>query len=118
MMPTHRYRIRPVSSARTSLFIAIVSLFVLTGYGFDLFGDCCAHHEQAQVEHGKSAPNDQPPGGGEGCQCLCHQIVTPVTPEPEWVADAVFISADLVAPPDEFPPDAAPLGIDYPPQLA
>ena len=103
---------------RSSLFIAIVSLLVLTGYGFDLFCDCCAHREPGQAEHGKSAPNDQNSGDGDGCQCICHQIVTPLTPEPMRVAEAAFVPSDFVAHADEFPPDAVPRGIDYPPQLA
>ncbi len=103
---------------RSSLFIAIVSLLVLTGYGFDLFGECCTHDVQGQAEHGKSSPNEQAPGGGDGCQCICHQIITPLTPEPLRVADAVLVASDFVAHADEFPPDAVPRGIDYPPQLA
>ena len=107
---------------RSSFYIAIVSLFVLTGYGSDLFGDCCAHHEHAQVEHGEeqggSAPHDQTPSSGEACQCICHMIITPLMPEPVWVADAAFVQADFMAARDEFPPDAEPQGIDIPPQLA
>ena len=103
---------------RSSLFIAIVSLLVLTGYGFDLFGDCCGHREPGQAEHGKSAPNDQTPGSGDGCQCVCHQIITPLMSEPLRIVDAVLVASDFVAHADEFPPDAVPRGIDYPPQLA
>ena len=103
---------------RSHLFIAIVSLLVVTGYGFDLFDDCCAQQEQAQVEHGKAAPKNQKPGNGNGCQCICHQITTPLSPSPIQLVHAVFVPADFVAHPDEFPPDAVPLGIDYPPQLA
>ena len=103
---------------RSSLFIAIVSLLVLMGYGFDLFGDCCGHREPGQAEHGKSAPNDQTPGGGDSCQCICHQIVTPLTPEPLRVADVAFVPSSFVAHADECPPDAVPRGIDDPPQLA
>ena len=74
---------------RSHLFIAIVSLFVLTAYGFDLFDGCCARQEKAQAENGKSAPKNQTPGSSDGCQCICHQLTT-----------------------------AVPLGIDYLPQLA
>ena len=107
-----------MSRLRSSLFIAIVSLFVLTGYGFDLFGDCCSHHQQSPVEHGKSVPDEQTPVKDDGCQCICHQIISPLTTEPVRVADAGFTPASFVAHPDEFPPDAVPVGIDYPPQLA
>ena len=109
-----------MSCLRSHLFIAIVSLLVLTGYGFDLFDDCCARQEQAQTEHGKPAPKNQTPGNsnGNGCQCICHQVITPLSTEPIRVADMAFVPAGFVAHPDEFPPDAVPLGIDYPPQLA
>ena len=103
---------------RSNLIIAIVSLFVLTGYGFDLFGDCCSHPEQAQVEHGNSGPKGQPSGSGDGCQCVCHQVIIPLSLDPMRVAFADVVSTDFVAHADEFPPDAVPLGIDYPPQLA
>ena len=109
---------RPVSFLRSHLFVVIVSLLVATGYGFDLFGDCCGHREPAQAEHGKSVPKDKTPGGGDSCQCICHQIVTPLTPEPLRVADVAFVPSPFVAHADEFPPDAVPRGIDYPPQLA
>ena len=67
---------------------------------------------------GQSAPNDQTPDGEDDCQCLCQKIVTPLTVAPTQVADALFVPAAFVAHADEFPPDAVPLGIDYPPQLA
>ena len=107
-----------MSFLRSKFFLAIVSLFVLTGYSLDLFADCCTHREQGQTENGKSAPNDQTPGGGDGCQCICHQIIDPLTPGPTRVADAAFTPLDFVAHADEFPPDAVPLGIEHPPQIA
>ena len=107
-----------MSQIRSSLFIAIVSLFVLAGYGFDLLGDCCEQPKQVQVESGKAAPSKQAPTQGNDCKCICHQIVSPLTTEPLRVSDGVFVIADLVAHADEFPPDAVPIGIEYPPQLA
>ena len=98
---------------RSNLFIAIVSLFVLTGYAQDVFGECCAHDKQEQTQHGKTTP-----GKADDCQCLCHQIISHWNVEPVRVAAAVLVTAEFVAHPDEFPPDAVPLGIDYPPQLA
>lgn len=103
---------------RSSFYIAIVSLFVLTGYGSDLFGDCGAHHGHDPAEHHEPAPQDETPGGGDGCQCICHMPATPLTPDPVAVAAAVFVETDFAALRDEFPPDAVPLGIEYPPQLA
>ena len=116
--PARLLPVRFLRHLRSNLFIAIVSLLVLTGYGFDLFDVCCARQEQRQVEHGKAAPKNQTPGNSNGCQCICHQITTPLTPEPVRLVHAVFVPADFVAHPDEFPPYAVPLDIDYPPQLA
>ena len=103
-----------MSFLRSSLFIAIVSLLVLTGYGLDALGDCCAHHEpQGSAEHGENAP-----GTGDDCQCLCHQAISPFAVESVRLADRVFMPATFLALAEEFPPDAVPLGIDHPPQLA
>ncbi|MEP6673462.1 MAG: hypothetical protein ABJF10_30220 [Chthoniobacter sp.] len=107
-----------MSLLRSSLFIAIVSLFVLTGYGFDLFGDCCGSEKQVQTQSGKTAPGKKAPGKSDDCQCICHQIISHSSVEPMRVAAVLIVTAEFVAHPDEFPPDAVPLGIDYPPQLA
>ena len=98
---------------RSSLFIAIVSLFVLTGYARDVFGECRAHHAEARTEHGGKTS-----GKPDDCQCLCHQIISPLTPEPVGAVAAVQLPETFLAHPDEFPPDAVPRGIDVPPQLA
>ena len=103
----------PLNRLRSNLLIAIVSLFVLTGYGLEVFGECCSHREgQGQAEHHEKAP-----GQGDDCQCLCHQIISPIATEPLAVAVAVFTLGNLVAHADEFPPDAVPLGIEHPPQI-
>ena len=102
-----------LSFLRSNLFIAIVSLFVLTGYGLEVFGECCSHREpQGQAEHHEKAP-----GNGDNCQCLCHQTISPISTAPLVVAAAVFTLGNLVAHADEFPPDAVPLGIEHPPQI-
>ena len=103
----------PLNRLRSHLFIAIVSLFVLTGYGYDLFGDCCAREKQVQTQSGKTAP-----GKADDCQCICHQIISHSSEEPVRVVAVLIVTSEFVAHPDEFPPDAVPLGIDYPPQLA
>ena len=107
-----------MSFLRFNLFIAIVSLFVLTGYGFDLFGDCCAWEKQVQTQSGKTAPDEKAPGKSDDCQCVCHQIISHSGVEPVRVAAVLIVTVEFVAHPDEFPPDTVPLGIDYPPQLA
>ena len=107
-----------MSRLRSSFIIAIVSLLVFAGYGFNLFGECCDHQEQAQVELGKALPDKTAPTDGDDCLCNCHQIASPISVEPLRVSDASFVVADLVGHPDEIPPDAVPIGIEYPPQLA
>lgn len=96
----------------------MMSLFVLTGYGVDLFGDCCGHETTAPIEHGRSHNDAHPQKKDEGCQCICHQIVPPISFEPVRVAGALPAPMDYVARPDQIPPDVVPLGIDHPPQLA
>ena len=98
--------------------MAIVSVFVLTACAVDVFGDCCGRDESAQAEHCDCAPKDQAPDNGDDCQCFCHVILTPLTAGPVWAAHAVFVPVEFVAQTDEFPPDAVPLGIDHPPQIA
>lgn len=103
---------------RSSLFIAVVSLFVLTGFGYDVFGDCCGDHPAKQTEHAKSVTQKQAPSSGNDCHCLCHQVISHFTGEPVRVAAAILVPATFVPHADEFPPDAVPVGIDHPPQLA
>ena len=103
---------------RSSLFIAVVSLFVLTGFAYDIFDDCCGPAQEEQKDHGQTSPGEKAPGQSDGCQCVCHQIISHSGAEPVRVAAAEFVPAGYVLHADEFPPDAEPLGIDYPPQLA
>ena len=98
--------------------MAIVSVFVLTACAVDVLGDCCARDESAQAEHCDCTPGEQAPDSGDDCQCFCHVVLPPVMTGPVWVADAVFVLTDFVVQTDEFPPDAVPLGIDHPPQIA
>jgi hypothetical protein len=102
---------------RSSLFIAIVSLFVVTGYGWDVLDYGC--DDQVQMDHakgqpGKKAPEPQKDGG----KCICHQVFTGPEAHCLTVVPRVFAPTEYVGHTDEFPPDAVPLGIDYPPQLA
>ncbi len=104
---------------RSKLFIAIVSLFVLTGYGFDVLDYNCDDTNQVQMDHAKGQPGKKAPRQqNEGGKCICHQIFTGVEVQGLSVVPRMFAPADYVGHTDEFPPDAVPLGIDYPPQLA
>ncbi len=107
-----------VSHFRATLFIAIVSLFVLTGYASDVLDYGCAGEKQEQAAQSKTSSGTSAPVKSDDCQCLCHQIFIAHAAHPLSVAPAVLIPADFVVHGDEFPPDAVPLGIDYPPQLA
>ena len=106
-----------MSFLRSSLFIAIVSLSVLAGYGYDLLGDCCRDGIAQQTECLKDAPNHKAPGVGNDCQCLCHQVISHLTSEPPRIARAIRVPTIFAREADEFPPDSVPVGIDHPPQL-
>jgi hypothetical protein len=96
--------------------MAIVSLFVLTGYAFDVLDYDCHGEQQEQTTQshsGKDAPADK-----DGCQCLCHQIFTIQMTAPVCVPCDAPRNLDYLALRDEIPPDAVPLGIDHPPQIA
>ena len=103
---------------RSNLIVAIVSLLVLTGYGFDVLDYCCDDGNQEQVGHAQSHSGKKAPQGKNETKCICHQIFSGSEVEPVRVAPSVQTSTDSVGYVDEFPPDAVPLGIDYPPQLA
>lgn len=104
---------------RSSLFVAIVSLFVATGYGRDVLDYHChdGRPEQSHTEegdhHGEKAGDD-----GGGCQCLCHQMFTTHAAEAVRVGCVAVVSTEFVGSAVEFPPEALPVGIDHPPQLA
>lgn len=110
------YGWRRVALLRSSFFIAIVSLFVLTGYSLQAFADCCTHEER-QAQHAQSGTQKKAPSESNHCQCLCHQVISHVTSEPLRIAATALLEQGLMAQRDEFPPDALPVGIDYPPQL-
>jgi hypothetical protein len=103
----------PVNFFRANLFVAIVSVFVLTGYAHAAIDRCGASGNHGHAEHGESAPVKD-----SGCECPCHQIATNAlsksvsAPMPSLALQSLRFSTD------EFPPDAVPPGIDHPPQLA
>lgn len=110
---------RDVGILRSSLFALIVSLLLATGYGFDLFADCCTHSQtHSQQQKGPGASSDKAPVQDDSCQCICHQTVAPGVGLQPVTATVTLVPSTLPAFADEIPPDAVPLGIDYPPQLA
>ena len=107
-----------MSYLRSSLFIAIVSLFVLTGYAWDVLDYCCEDESQVQVDHAKSHSGKKAPEKKNSWKCICHQIFSGPEVELVRVDPRVPTPTDYIGHPDEAPPEAVPLGIDYPPQLA
>ena len=76
-------------------------------------GDCCTHHVEAEMDHGGKAA-----GKSDDCQCLCHQVISHLTGAPVRAVVGALVPMMLTMAPDEFPPDAVPIGIEVPPQLA
>lgn len=101
-----------MSFLRSPFLGLIVSLVLLAGYAGEVAGDCCAHAEDEQAEHGKAG------AGNDDCQCICHQALSPCTVVPVSVAAVLMKPSRFLPRRDEFPPDSLPLGIEYPPQLA
>ena len=102
-----------LSLLRSKLFVAIVSLFVLTGYAHAVSGRCCADAKPGQIQHGK-------PGSTKNhrCQGLCHQIFSNDSAEPVLLPVVALVSQARVCPGKRFLPDTEPQRIDHPPQLA
>jgi hypothetical protein len=104
---------RFVTLLRSSLLISLVSLLVFSGYASEFFCDCHHEHGQEMTEHGQPSP-----ANGDGCQCVCHQAVSDVLIAPPQTEAAVCTVQAVIRHADEFPPDAVPLGIEHPPQIA
>ena len=102
-----------MKALRSTLLIAIVSLFVLTGYAYAVMDKCCDAKQTERAAH------DQPISAeDDGCPCLCHMAFSNVVAMPVRVPVPVLILQSFGLPAGEFPPDTEPQGIDYPPQLA
>ncbi len=95
-----------------------VALLVAAGYGWSLSGQCCLGERGAQTAQIEGAYSDESPAQDDGCQCVCHQIVFHGAVEIVKVAGLVRLSEDAPAVADEVAPDALPLGIEHPPQVA
>ena len=95
----------------------LVALFVLTSYGWSLSGQCCADEGRVAALQVTVAGAEQSPAADDGCQCVCHQILSQPFTEPVKAVGLAMRSERAPAVVDEVPPDAMPLGIEYPPQL-
>jgi hypothetical protein len=98
--------------------MAIVSVFVITAYALDVFHYDCHGEQQEQTTHDHAPSGKDAPAEKGGCQCLCHQIFTIQMAAPASIPCDAPRNADYLVLRDEFPPDAVPLGIDHPPQIA
>ena len=98
---------------RSKILIVIASVCILAGYAHAVIDRCCDDRQTECAGHGKSAPVED-----DGCQCLCHKIFSDDSPTPARVPVVAVVLQPVRWPAAEFPPDAVPLGIDYPPQLA
>ena len=109
---------RPVRLFHSNLLIAILSLFVFTGFTHDVLGSCCEGKKQELAAQGQTTPGKNIPAQNNNCQCLCHQFFTAHAVTALSAAPVICAPANFVAHADEFPPDAVPVGIEVPPQLA
>jgi len=107
-----------VAFLRSSFLLPFVCLLVLTGYTVQLFDDCCESRASAKVEQVKASKEQKQPDESHHCECLCHQIFTASGSTSVTVTRADLVAVELLVCVNEFPPDALPLGIDYPPQLS
>lgn len=107
-----------LSFLRSSIFLALLSLFVLTAYGSEVLGDCCHQAQQEQLQNGEPGDGSAPAGGTAGCECSCHTgFAAPLVERMGAPAVEPGVRERFVIR-DEIPPETVPLGIDHPPQLA
>jgi hypothetical protein len=91
----------------------IVALLACGGYAYELSAHLLPHGENAVV-HEHSAPD-----GNSGCHhCTCHCPPTAVVTFDALAAMRAPICVGDAAAVRAFVPEAIPLGIDHPPQLA
>jgi hypothetical protein len=107
-----------VAFLRSSLFALLVCLFVLTGYSAQAFELCCARTGREQTQQTKASAMQSIPDDAHDCQCPCHQVLVDPISKPLQVIGASIVSVESLISGNQFPPDALPLGIEYPPQLS
>ncbi len=106
MLPT-------VSFLRTRVFAILFALLTLGGYGYEI----CAHampEPESSVEHQHSLPSDQ----GACHHCTCHCSPTVMANVERLLTIQPRMLAGYAVDRGQFAPDAVPIGIDHPPQLA
>lgn len=102
-----------VNFLRSKLFVALISLSLLVGFGHETFGDCHRLNGQDQMLQSEgSSPLD-----GEDCECVCHQFTPAQAIVPLQLGDASFCELSFTNT-DECALDGVPQGIDHPPRLS
>jgi hypothetical protein len=98
----------------------LLTLIVLTppisGQGVACADECGDARQQTVIQHengGGMVPSELP----HDCKCVCHHPASLVADNPVEFSCATPEPLMLSGHPDEFPPDAVPVGIDHPPQL-
>lgn len=107
---------------RTPLILAILAALVLCGYTANV-ADCYLTANTTESQHAACGDHHESEGSSESnacqtaCQCVCHSgyALEPVF-QVQVSTEAAAIGA-YALPTGQFPPDAVPLGIDYPPQI-
>ncbi|MDQ3621820.1 MAG: hypothetical protein M3463_04925 [Verrucomicrobiota bacterium] len=99
---------------RSRIFSILVVALLFAGYSEFVLG-CCDHEPAAAVsEPGEPSHSHS---DEQGCHCVCHQTFVNDLTSPALIGrllEAELVFAELA----DVPPDAIPLGIDHPPQIA
>ena len=103
----------PVRFLRTRLFAVLIALLVLGGYAREVYAHAMPRHEN-NAEHQHSDSDEK-----GGCHhCTCHFSSGMVVSSDRVVGFQVPTCVGYVVTPGEDAPEAVPVGIDHPPQLA
>jgi hypothetical protein len=102
-----------VSFLRTRVFAILIALLTLGGYGYELYAHAAPKCEST-AEHQHS--NSDEKGGCHHCTCHCSPPVMANIDRVVAFQAPTFVG--YAATRGEILPDAVPVGIDHPPQLA
>ena len=102
-----------MSFLRTRVFSILIALLTLGGCGYELYAHAAPRHEEtAEHQHSDSEEN----GGCHHCTCHCSPPMMQNVERVVAFQPPTFVG--YAATRAEFLPDAVPVGIDHPPQLA
>lgn len=98
---------------RTRFFAVMILLLTLGGYGYELYAHAMPKHTDT-AEHQHSDSEEK----GRCHDCTCHCSPVMVASFDRVLAFQVPTFVGYVTSRGENAPDAVPLGIDHPPQIA